>query len=58
MCRARIVTEFTRTHSVPPAVSCIIFFDGGILLPETGVGGGKRGGGRSEFENYYNVLLL
>lgn len=40
MCRARIVTEFTRTHSVPLAVSCIIFFDGGILLPETGEGGG------------------
>lgn len=50
MCRARIVTEFTRTHSVPLAVSCIIFFDGGILLPETG--------GGSELENYYNVLLL
>lgn len=40
--RARIVTEFTRTHSVPPANSCIIFFDGGILLAETWEGRGSE----------------
>lgn len=40
--RARIVTEFARTHSVPPAVSCIIYSNGWILLPETEKVRGRR----------------